>query len=35
VIDWTDLPGYYERLGFERWIAYEAAACDLPVTRST
>jgi predicted N-acetyltransferase YhbS len=35
VIDWTGLPGYYERLGFERWIAYEAAACDLPVTRST
>jgi len=29
VIDWTDLPGYYEQLGFERWIAYDAAVRDL------
>ena len=33
VIDWTDLPGYYERLGFERWIDYEVTACDLSMDR--
>ncbi|RYJ19505.1 N-acetyltransferase [Halogeometricum borinquense] len=26
VIDWTDIPGYYEKLGFERWISYERMA---------
>lgn len=29
VVDWTDLPGYYEQLGFERWIRYRAATLDL------
>lgn len=23
VIDWTDIPGYYEQLGFDRWIEYQ------------
>lgn len=29
VVDWTDLPGYYEQLDFERWIRYRAATLDL------
>ncbi|MFB6087422.1 MAG: GNAT family N-acetyltransferase [Haloarculaceae archaeon] len=29
VIDWTDLPGYYEQLGFERWVAYRTTTLDL------
>lgn len=29
VIDWTDLPAYYEQLGFDRWIRYRNATLDL------
>ncbi|MFB6152508.1 MAG: GNAT family N-acetyltransferase [Haloarculaceae archaeon] len=29
VIDWTDLVGYYGKLGFEEWVRYAGATLDL------
>lgn len=29
VIDWTDIPGYYEQLGFDRWIKYQNVTRSL------
>ncbi|WP_066138703.1 GNAT family N-acetyltransferase [Haladaptatus sp. R4] len=29
IIDWTDLVGYYAKLGFEPWVAYESFTKEL------